>query len=249
MAGQKSLTNFLNNDDYLFNLGVHHQAIIDIFQDKNGNIWFSSWNGGGVWRYNPSAARRSDSLKAGEKPFKNYLPSTDYYLQNEDGRSSAKKNLPTYLSNFTNSQSKDNISDDMIFSIAEDKAGNIWFATRRHGACRFDPSAKEKAFTSFGENEGFVSYGIYSILEDKNGHLWFTTEKNGVWSYNPSPNTGGQSFKNYTTKDGLINNSVFSVLEDKIGSLWFGTRGFGLSRYKSSAKLKMGEKAFTNFSE
>lgn len=228
----KSLTNFLNNDDYPFNLGTHHQSIIDILEDKKGNIWFSSWNGGGVWRYKPTA-----SLNVGEKPFTNYLPSSDYYQQNEDGRSGNKKTIPIYLSNFTNSQPSDSISDDMIFSITEDKAGNIWFATRRHGACRYDPF--RKSFTSFRENEGFVSRGIYAILEDKKGNIWLTTEENGVFCYD------GKVFKNFTTKDGLINNSVFSILEDKSGNLWFGTRGFGLSRYDPSS----GEKAFINFSE
>lgn len=215
---EKNLANFLNNDDYKFNLGTHNQLILDILQDKNGNLWFSSWNGGGVWRYDG-------------KTFKNYLPSADYYLRNEDGRSNNKNALPTYLSNLTNSQPSYNISDDMIFSMTEDKVSNLWFATRRHGACRFDG----KTFTSFRENEGFVSYGISSILEDKKGNIWLATDKNGVFSYD------GKTFKNFTTKDSLINDSVKSILEDKNGNLWFGTRGFGLSRYDG--------KTFTNFSE
>jgi ligand-binding sensor domain-containing protein len=214
----KKLANFLNNDDYKFNLGTHNQLILDILQDKNGNLWFSSWNGGGVWQFDG-------------KTFKNYLPSADYYLQNEDGRSNNKNALPTYLSNLTNSQPSNNISDDMIFSTTADKLGNLWFATRRHGVCRFDG----KTFTSFRENEGFVSYGISSILEDKKGNIWLATDKNGVFSYD------GKSFKNFTTKDGLINDSVKSILEDKNGNLWFGTRGFGLSRFDG--------KTFTNFSE
>ena len=226
----KIFTNFLNNDapektfplfpqqdDQSFNLGNQDQLILDILEDKLGNIWFSSWNGGGVWRYDG-------------KSFKNYLPSTDYYLRNEDGRSGDKINSPIESAIFNNS-SQDSITDDMIFSISEDKTGNLWFATRRHGACRYDG----KSFTSFRENEGFVSYGIYSILEDKKGNMWFSTEKNGVFCYD------GKSFKNYTTADGLVYDSVFSILEDKNGNLWFGTRGFGLSRYDG--------KTFTNFSE
>lgn len=215
---EKKLTNFLNNDDHKFNLGEHSQSIIDILQDKNGNLWFSSWNGGGVWRYDG-------------KTFKNYIPSADYYLRNEDNRSIGGNVQPNYLSTFTNSQPSDNISDDMIFSISEDKVGNLWFATRRHGACRFDG----KTFTSFRENEGFVSYGISSIMEDKKGNIWLATDKNGVFSYD------GKAFKNFTTKDGLINDSVKSILEDKNGNIWFGTRGFGLSRYDG--------KTFTSFSE
>lgn len=226
----KIFTNFLNNetpeqifpsfpqnDNQQFNLGSKYQFILDILEDKSGNIWFSSWNGGGVWRYDG-------------KSFTNYLPSADYYQRNEDGRSGDKKNLSIESAIFNNSP-QDSINDDMIFSISEDKAGNLWFATRNHGACRYDG----KSFMGFGEQEGFVSSGSYAILEDKKGNIWLTTEDSGVWCYD------GKSFKNFTTKDGLICDAVFSVLEDKNGNLWFGTRGFGLSRYDG--------KSFVNFSE
>ena len=226
----KAVTNFLNNDvpdkgfplfpqkdNQPFNLGNRYQLIFDILEDKRGNIWFSSWNGGGVWQYDG-------------KSFKNYLPSADYYLRNEDSRSGDKINAPLELIIFNN-PTQDSISDDMIFSISEDKAGNLWFATRRHGACRYDG----KYFTSFRESEGFVSSGIYSILEDKKGKMWLSTEEHGVYCYD------GKTFTNYTTADGLVNNSVFSILEDKNGNLWFGTRGFGLSRYDG--------KNFVNFAE
>lgn len=224
----KTFTNFLNSDDARFNLGAKNQFIVHILQDKTGNIWFCSWNGGGVWRYHPK--------RAVGQSFKNYLPPADYYRRNEDGRSIGEKATVSFLPKPTYSPSQDSLPDDMIFSVTEDRAGNLWFATRRHGACRFDG----KTFTSFGEKEGFVSYGIYSILEDQQGNLWFTTDKNGVWRYDPKQ-VAGKPFKNFTTKDGLINNSVFSILEDKDGNLWFGTRGFGLSRYNG--------KIFTNFSE
>ncbi len=215
----KTLSNFLNHDDHPFNLGNHNQLILDILQDRNGKIWFSSWNGGGAWCYDG-------------KTFTNFLPSKNYYLSHEDERTFAN---PKQGSNFPNknnySSTQDSIADDMIFSIAEDHSGNIWFATRRHGACRYDG----KSFISYRENEGFVSYGIYSMMEDKKGNMWFSTEKNGVFCYD------GRTFKNYTTADGLVNNSVFSILEDNAGNLWFGTRWFGLSRFDG--------KAFATFSE
>lgn len=237
-AGEKNFTNFLNKDDYHFNLGNHNQLILDILEDKNGNLWFSSWNGGGVWKYNPSA-----SLREGEKPFKNFLPSAEYYKNNQDERTN--NNQGAYLTNFMYSQTNNNITDDMIFSMTEDKAGNIWFATRRHGICRYDPTASlragGKSFTSFREPEGFISRAIYDIMIDKKGNIWLTTDANGVFRYD------GKTFKNFTTKDGLINDSVFSAFEDKDGYIWFGTRGFGLSRFNPLGNAN--GKMFTNFSE
>jgi ligand-binding sensor domain-containing protein len=217
----KTLDNYLNSNKEEYNLGTNNQLILDILQDKNGILWFSSWNGGGVWRFDG-------------KIFTNFLPPKDYYLSNEDGRTitnSVQGTFGNFPAKNIYSESQGSITDDMIFSISEDKTGNLWFATRRHGACRYDG----KSFTSFNENEGFVSYGVYSILEDKKGNMWFSTEKNGVYCYD------GKTLKNYTTANGLVNNSVFSILEDKDGNLWFGTRWFGLSRFDG--------KSFTTFSQ
>ena len=129
-----TVTNYLNHDDYPFNLGTHYQTISDIAQDRNGTIWISSWNGGGVWRYDG-------------KTFTNVLPSAEYYLRNEDGRSGGTISPPAWPALIDNGQPKTSIPDDMIFSISEDRAGNLWFGTRGFGLCRYDG----KAFTSFSE--------------------------------------------------------------------------------------------------
>jgi ligand-binding sensor domain-containing protein len=215
-----NLTNFLYKYNHPFFGDKYEKYISDIIQDKKGNIWFSSWNGGGVWRYDG-------------KNIKNFLPSLDYYKTDQDKRRRGNTQNPLNFIPNNNSfvQSQDYISDDMIFSMTEDNLGNIWFATRNHGACRFDG----KIFTGFGTKEGFLSGGAYAILEDKKGNLWFTTEKDGVWCYD------GKTIKNYNEKDGLINNAVMNVLEDKGGNLWFGTKWFGLSRYDG--------KTFTTFSQ
>jgi len=198
----KNLANFLNRDRP-FNLGSKYQTIMDILQDKNGNLWFSSWNGGGVWRYDG-------------RSFTNFVPSADYYRRNEDSRSEA--GTTPFPGPFRSDllPPPNSIGDDMIFSMTEDKAGNLWFATRSHGVCRYDG----KEFTRYLDDERMLA-----ALEDSKGSMWFTTADNGVWRYD------GKSFRNFTTRDGLIHNSVFSVLLDRSGNLWFGTRNGGLSRY------------------
>ncbi|MBK8110800.1 MAG: hypothetical protein IPK46_10980 [Saprospiraceae bacterium] len=215
-----NLTNFLHKYKHPFFGDKDEKFISDIMQDKSGNIWFSSWNGGGVWKYDG-------------KIINNFLPSLDYYKSDQDKRRNVitQNSLEFFPNDNSFVQSQDYISDDMIFSMMEDKAGNIWFATRNHGACRYDG----KIFTSFGKKEGFLSSNAYAILEDKKGNLWLTTEENGVWCYD------GQTIKNYNEKDGLVNNAVMSVLEDKEGNLWFGAKWFGLSRYDG--------KFFTTFSQ
>ncbi len=215
-----NLTNFLYKYEHPFFGDKYEKLISDIIQDKNGNIWFSSWNGGGVWRYDG-------------KNIKNFLPSLDYYKTNQDKRrgSNTKNSLDVTQNNNSFVQSQDYISDDMIFSMTEDKKGNIWFATRNHGACYYNG----KTFTNLTINEGFNSGGATAILQDDKNNFWVTTWDNGVWYYD------GKTFENFTENDGLINNAVMNVLEDKKGNLWFGTKWFGLSRYDG--------KSFTTFSQ
>ncbi len=215
----RDVTNFIYKYEHPFYGEMYEKFISDIIQDKNGNIWFSSWNAGGVKRYDG-------------KNLENFLPSLDYYKSNQDKRGLGDNhnflNITSGEKSFV--QSEHYISDDMIFSLKEDKTGNIWFATRNHGACRFDG----KTFTVVGAKEGILSEGANAILEDKKGVFWFGTEKNGVWSYD------GKTFKNFNEKDGLVNNAVMSIFEDREGNLWFGTKWFGLSRYDG--------KTFTTFS-
>jgi ligand-binding sensor domain-containing protein len=214
-----TLDNFLNNNDQIFNLGSTNQLILDILQDKNGNIWFSSWNGGGVWRYDG-------------KDFKNFLPSADYYKTNQDKRTfNNPQNTFEISPGAKYALSEDHITDDMIFSMTEDHSGNIWFATRNHGICYYNG----KIFTSIAINEGFDSGGATAILQDDKNNFWITTWDQGVWYYD------GKTFENFTENDGLVGNAVMSVLKDKDGNIWFGTKWFGLSRYDG--------KSFTTFSQ
>lgn len=212
----KTVSNFLGSTDGPYNLGNRHQLIQDLHQDARGSIWASSWNGSGVWRFTGGS-------------FTNFLPPASYYATHADGRSFADP--PTMQMTTTATGPQDHITDDMIFSVAEDSKGNLWFATRRHGACRYDGTR----FTTFGQAHGFTDRGVYAMAEDAQGNLWFATDQDGVFRYD------GTTFRKYTTADGLVNNSVFSILCDRDGHLWFGTRGFGLCRFD-------GER-FTTFSE
>lgn len=187
------------------------RAVVHLFEDRAGNVWFCSWSNGGVCRFDGTS-------------FATYRPSAAYYAT-EDGRV-GQGPLPT---RFEPARPETTISDDMISSMTEDRSGNLWFATRRHGACKFDGTT----FTSYREYEGFVSSGVYAVHEDRRGKIWFATERAGVWRYDPevAKLPDGQPWTNLTTADGLVHNSVMSMLEDRDGNLWFGTHDFGLSRY------------------
>ncbi len=69
-----------------------------------------------------------------------------------------------------------------VFSIGEDRAGNIWFGTVEQGAWRYDGESLRR----FTEEDGLASKGVMAIYTDSRGDLWLGGE--GVYKFN------GESF-------------------------------------------------------
>ena len=69
-----------------------------------------------------------------------------------------------------------------VFSIGEDRAGNIWFGTNEQGAWRYDG----ESLRNFTEEDGLASKGIHAIYTDSRGDLLLGG--NGVFKFN------GESF-------------------------------------------------------
>jgi len=67
-----------------------------------------------------------------------------------------------------------------VFSLGEDRAGNIWFGTVEHGAWRYDG----KSLRNFSAEDGLTSKDIMAIYTDRQGDLWLAG--NGVFKFNGS---------------------------------------------------------------
>lgn len=65
-----------------------------------------------------------------------------------------------------------------VFSIGEDRAGNIWFGTVDHGAWRYDG----KSLRNYAAKDGLTSKDIMCIYTDRQGDLWVAG--NGVFKFN-----------------------------------------------------------------
>jgi ligand-binding sensor domain-containing protein len=65
-----------------------------------------------------------------------------------------------------------------VFSIGEDRAGNIWFGTVECGAWRYDG----KSLKNYTAADGLTSKDIMCIYMDRHGDLWLAG--NGVFKFN-----------------------------------------------------------------
>jgi len=85
-----------------------------------------------------------------------------------------------------------------VFSLIQDKKGNLWMGTNGGGISRFNG----KEFFSYNKTHGLADNNIRSLLQDTKDNLWIGTSI-GISSFN------GVSFHNYDKKDSLPNAIYF----------------------------------------
>jgi ligand-binding sensor domain-containing protein len=67
---------------------------------------------------------------------------------------------------------RDGLAGNIVYSIAQDRQGHLWFGTNR-GVSRFDG----KTFTNLGVAEGLLDHHVYALAAAPNGDLWVGTRK------------------------------------------------------------------------
>ncbi len=109
-----------------------------------------------------------------------------------------------------------------IKDIAEDRYGNIWFASADFGILKFDGTK----WKHYSQADGLLSDDTECLAFDSEGNLWIGT-KSGVSKFD------GTNFTNYHIADGLIAYRVRAIAIDADGNKWFGTDS-GLSKFDGS---------------
>lgn len=147
---------------------------------------------------------------------------------------------------------KEGLSGLNVRSIAEDKDGNLWFATG-DGVSEFDGTN----FTNFTVKDGLSGNDAWNILIDNSGIIWVGTLE-GVCRYDPSAaNDGKKIFKPFEIPAAVeLDNSrgfskpkaVWCIMQDRKGNIWFATNGGGVYCY-NPFQVTARQKSLLNFSE
>ena len=111
--------------------------------------------------------------------------------------------------------------------IAEDKGGNIWFATG-NGLNKYDG----ESFTVFTDEHGLKNNEIWSMYMDAAGILWIGHNE-GLSRFD------GESFENIEIPKPQVQepkvifsaDRITAIIEDREGNLWLGTDGYGICKY------------------
>lgn len=132
---------------------------------------------------------------------------------------------------FTQFTVKDGLSSNSVYSLLEDKLGNIWLGTSE-GICRYDGKYITPISIPFSirpiinNNYYYTDWSkkstVWSMLQDKNGIIWFGTG-DGVYCYNGVNFTRFLNNGTISNKEGLHLKMIDDMLEDKNGNIWFAS--------------------------
>lgn len=156
--------------------------------DKSGNLWFGTCTAG-VCKYDGNSYTwlRDTALGAPVRAIfedKNgtiWIGNNGYGLFRYDGKTlinfTKEKKLenPDFIKTF---ESKEGTLA-RVWTITDDKQGNLWIGTIDAGVWKFDG----QALVNYTTKDGLGSEAIWTIYRDRKDKLWFGTDGAGVYTF------------------------------------------------------------------
>ena len=168
---------FLADDKVANPSGLGLKVVLDMLEDRNGNIWFASGDlpGEGLCRYDGKSivAYRPD----GAGTFRAILErGNEDILAVSQGKGLFRFNGKS----FKNISNKLGPEGRFIKSAIEDRAGRLWLAIDDEvGVYCYE----SKAMRLLPRLEGLCNPDVYCMLEDWDGGMWFGTANTGLCRY------------------------------------------------------------------
>ncbi|WP_337043931.1 ligand-binding sensor domain-containing protein [Emticicia sp. 17c] len=199
--------------------GLINKIVYCLLEDNSGIIWASTEDG--VYRY--------DGYKFRHFP----LPGADNINYNF---LSAKAYLRTHP-----------YTRNRVYSMTQDKIGNIWFATANAGLYQYngqyitnfqyiDNKWEIMPENSMGNKKNTCNNQVQYVFTDSKGKVWISTyEPSGLFQFN------GKTFRNFGAEKHIKGN-VFTINEDKNGKLWFNMDNMSVYSYNGETLTQFTEK-------
>ncbi len=214
---------------------LQKERVVEIFQDKDGDLWFGVKNG------------YLHKYVKGKKKFEVFTNPDLYYIQTIAQDSSGylwfgswqhpglikyDKQKNEFFKIETPSETSQPIDKQLIFDIFVDHNNRLWVATFGSGIYVYDPNKYQFDTFNFGKYKNEITGGsfIFDFLEDRNGRIWIVTKGNGIYLFDSKSGTMTNYSHNPNDPNSISSNSGLSIYEDLYGNLWIGTE-WGLNKF------------------
>jgi signal transduction histidine kinase/ligand-binding sensor domain-containing protein/DNA-binding response OmpR family regulator len=230
-------------------------SVFSICEDNSGNIWIGTFGRG----LNKLVQSKKNKYNPNFIHYEN-IPSDPTSLSNDAVRVIYKDNNgnlwigtdvglnkliigtddmspASFISYLNNPKDSTSISNNMIWSIYQDKQETIWIGTSG-GLNKLIPSDNNHLHATFihytnesGNPSSLSNNQVSSMYEDNSGNFWIGTDGGGLNKFDRK----SEGFIRFNEGDGLPDNSIKGILGDDEGNLWLST-GNGLSKFNPKTK-------------
>ena len=180
-------TSYLKERGKLMPDSLHHNVVLSIVEDDEGDIWFSSFSHGGISQYSKGVFVHH-SLK---DDFGDGMTST-IYLDKKRNLWVGTRNGGTYKydgKTFLNVPDSNKDNQIAMANFLEDSKGTLWVASyARKGVYQYNGTS----FMPFEIKNSDKLNDIKSISEDKDGNIWFGGRYGLLWKFD------GEILKDFT---------------------------------------------------
>jgi ligand-binding sensor domain-containing protein len=234
--------------------GLIHNQVRNIYEDKNGMIWFECGEGLSIYDGKKISIY---SKRNYDEPDKWKMSDGDIWFKSDkiDGYNLLEKSPGVYqydgaTLSFHTFPTTIKSDDELRFSYAistpflKARNGMVWFGCYKALIGYNGKEFKTITDESLGLNGENGSLHIRGFIEDRKGNLWIANNGKGVLVYD------GTKAINFTqqhklNKENTMGNSLdraFSIGEDAEGNIWIGTVESGVWRYDGHTVINFTEK-------
>lgn len=136
---------------------------------------------------------------------------------------------------FRSLEVEDGLSQNMVYTILQDKQGFMWFGTQ-DGLNRYDGHSFTVYKKDANNPKSIGNNGIFSLIQDDDETIWVGTS-NGVYLYHPVLDSF--TLFDLKTADGeSIDGIVRDIKKDKNNNIWLAVSGKGVFCYSSKKQLR-----------
>jgi len=228
-------TTYFMSESEIKTLPKFKNNALSIMEDHNGDIWLASIFGFAV-KYNlegESLTRYNFELDLSKKKYYSCMfifEDTDTNIWIGTWTGGLLKILPN-RQEFSRLMPKPSnlasITNSIITSGIQDKAGYLWFGTEFSG---LNILKQNKKFSILAHNssveQSLPAFPYTKAIKDFKGRVWVGTDEDGLYYFNPKDK------KAYKTTHPILKKPtrIFTLLNGKNDILWIGT-GIGLYQY------------------